>query len=54
MGDAKTTAVIKKSGGVKATASSAARTKTGNAPGGVKGTEGSQLGFKGTGLKKRN
>ncbi len=54
MGDAKTRATLKKSGGVKATASAGARNKTGNAPGGVKGTEGIQLGFKGTGLRRRN
>lgn len=30
-----------------------ARLKTGNAPGGIKGTEGRQLGVKGSGLKKR-
>ena len=54
MGDAKTTATSKKSGGVKATASAAARNKTGNSPGGTMGSEGTQLGFKGTGLKRKN
>lgn len=53
MGDAKTTATKKKSGGVKAIASATARTETGNAPGGVRGTEGTQIGVKGSGLKRR-
>ena len=54
MGDAKTTATKKKSSGVKATASVGARNKTGNSPGGTMGSEGIQLGFKGTGLKRKN
>ena len=36
------------------TASAAARNKTGNSPGGTMGSEGTQLGFKGTGLKRKN
>ena len=55
MGDqGRTSGATKKaSGGSKATASVAARLATGNAPGGIKGTEGIQLGVGGSGLKKR-
>ncbi|MEK6867614.1 MAG: hypothetical protein AABX98_02210 [Nanoarchaeota archaeon] len=46
-------ATKKASGGSKAAASVAARLKTGNAPGGTLGTEGTQLGVKGSGHIKR-
>ncbi len=52
--DAKTVATKKASGGVKATASAAARAKHGDKTGGDQMSHEQQLGVKGSGLKRRS